>query len=131
MRQLLVFTFCFFIWSVPPAIADEFSDRVERAQQLENPDYESLVIKDIGLQMAKVMRACFGFGPQNKGKNFDGFQVISDVAVDGRLSNIDVYPEYPESLCFKNSFALFTLPEPPLIEGENSYPFLLKMSITE
>jgi hypothetical protein len=126
MNRLIVA--CVAILGAASATATDFAARVAAAKLAEQSQEGGEFLRVLGPAYGAAMRACILPGtssPDNLGK----FELVADVAADGRILNTDFRPATRVSRCFARELAAQSLAPPPKFRSLSTYPVYIAMEV--
>lgn len=110
------------------AIAADFNERVTTAKRAEGSPQGVQYLQILGPAYGAAMRACLP-PASSASENLGKFELVADVASDGRLLNVDIRPVTRVSRCFAGELAAQTIAAPPKDNGVSTYPIYLAMEV--
>ncbi|GLR00084.1 peptidase C13 [Dyella mobilis] len=114
----------------PPAGADTFLARVQRAKLMEGsstgPGYQKQFWDKTKEPMTYALHGCIA---SNAPADKSPFTLVADISPDGHPLNVEVRAPTPVARCLAGEFSLWTFPAPPKIPDSTNYPIEIDVSM--
>jgi hypothetical protein len=119
---------CVAICIATSATAADFATRVAAAKSAGQSQEGKVVLQSLGSAYAAAMRACMSPGVNSR-DNPEKFEVVAELASDGRIHNAEFRPQTRMSRCFAREFAVQSLTPPPKLRTSSGYPIYIEVEI--
>jgi len=120
---------CIAILIAASAIAADFAARVAAAKLAAQSQEGGKFVQGLGRAYSAAMRACML--PGSSRDNPEKFEVVADVAADGRILNMDFRPATRLSRCFALELAAQSLAPPPKFRASSAYPMYIELEVAQ
>ncbi|NEX63956.1 hypothetical protein [Noviherbaspirillum galbum] len=103
-----------------------FDERAVHARSAEGDEryhpYPASMLKQAGPQIARLIRRCGASAP-----NVKPFALVADIDAHGHAQNILAKPEHASARCFAKGFGSLTYLKPPVGDGQETFPVMVRV----